>query len=122
MTLNCTARPRTGFPFIGILVFMLCCDGVVDPENTPPVILDISISPPVIGNEPTVLFSANAVDADGDSLVYKWECPIGAFRELLGSSVRWTSPGIGSGTAIMKVTVTDGMSSFEKSREFDWGQ
>ena len=122
MALNCTMRPRTYLCFIAILLFLSYCDGAVDPENRSPVILDISISPTVIGNGTTVLFTANAVDEDGDSLVFKWECPVGAFRELLGSSVRWTSPGSGSGTATMKVTVSDGVSSFEKSKVFDWGQ
>jgi len=72
------------FILISILVFLSCGDSIQEPQNNPPVILDISIvftrDPTILGNGITVFFAANAIDADGDDLIYSWEMPVGTFR------------------------------------------
>ena len=115
------------FILIPILVSVSCGDNIQEPQNNPPVILDISIvfttNPPVLGNGTNVVFAANAIDADGDPLIYSWQMPVGTFRNgMAGRNVEWVSPETGSGTSTLKVTVSDGIDIAEKTKEIDWGQ
>ena len=127
MIFNRSWRLYTYFLLVSILVFLSCSDSVQEPRNNPPVILDISISfvndPPIIGNGTIVFFSANAIDADDDDLIYSWEMPVGTFPNGTAErNVRWVSPETGSGTSTLKVTVSDGIDIVEKTKEIDWGQ
>jgi len=111
------------FFLVLILVFLSCSNGVEEPTNTPPVVLEISVTPPVIGNGTNVWFGANAIDADGDELIYSWECPAGTFPSgISGKNIPWISPETGKGTTTVKVTVSDGIDTIEKSKEIDWGE
>ena len=131
MKVKYPVRTRSYFLFmlISILIFLSCSDSVQEPQNNPPLILDIFIvflnanDPPIIGNGTTVFFSSNAIDADGDDLIYSWEMPVGTFPNGPAErNVRWVSPETGSGTSTLKVTVSDGIAIVEKTKEIDWGQ
>jgi hypothetical protein len=49
-----------------------CDDNPVKPENHHPVILSLTVFPDVIGPLDSVIVICNAMDPDGDTLVYDW--------------------------------------------------
>jgi len=55
----------------------------------------------------TVTLNVTATDPDGDVLSYAWETTVGSLNQTAGTSVVWTAPAAGSGTAQTTVTVTD---------------
>jgi len=55
----------------------------------------------------TVTLNVTATDPDGDVLSYVWETTVGSLNQTAGTSVVWTAPAAGSGTAQATVTVTD---------------
>ena len=77
--------------------------------NRVPVIDNVSRAPEgSVGNNETVNLSVTAHDDDGDSLAYSWSTTQGSFNSTTTSSVIWTAPAAGAGTAILTVTVSDG--------------
>lgn len=107
MILNRILNLYTYFLLVSILVFLSCSNGVEESTNNPPVVLEISVTPPAIGNGTNVWFGANA---DGDELIYSWECPVGTFPSgISGKNIPWISPETGKGTTTVKVTVSDGI-------------
>ena len=55
----------------------------------------------------SVTLSVTATDPDGDGLSYVWSATAGSLNQATGSSVVWTAPVSGSGTAQVTVDVSD---------------
>lgn len=62
--------------FIALLILFLLvnCNGEnpVGPQNNSPQILSIVVFPEIIGLSDSVIVICNAIDPDGDTLVYDW--------------------------------------------------
>ena len=77
--------------------------------NRAPVIDSMSRTPEgSVSNNQVVNLSVTAHDDDGDSLTYSWSATQGSFNSTTTSSVIWTAPAAGAGTAVLTVTVNDG--------------
>ncbi len=55
-----------------LLNFSSCKDDPVRAENQKPIILSLTVFPNVIGSTDSVIVICNAMDPDGDTLVYDW--------------------------------------------------
>ncbi len=54
-----------------------------------------------------VTLNVSATDPEEDTLSYAWDTTAGSLNQTTGTSVVWTAPAAGSGTAQTTVTVTD---------------
>ena len=76
--------------------------------NQVPVLTPITREPSgTMANGQTATLSVVATDSDGDDLTYAWVATAGNLNQTAGTSVEWTAPTSGSGTAEATVTVTD---------------
>lgn len=99
------------------------------PSNQAPIV-SVSAASTIKANEP-LLFTASAIDADGDTLAYAWNWGDGTpSTNAAQASHRWLAAGTytvtvtvsdmkgGSGTASMNVTVTDILSQWTEQTAF----
>ncbi|MBN1185267.1 MAG: hypothetical protein JXB49_23485 [Bacteroidales bacterium] len=86
-------KPLKYFILITFLILFSC-----DPPNNRPTIigLDYDINDPngdgaIIGGSP-VVFTCNAIDEEGDQIIYNWRATGGYFNSTSTVTVTWTSP------------------------------
>lgn len=84
---------------------------IINIENHPPVISDITVSPKNVFLENTAVFKALASDPEGQSLSYIWSAQrdgkdIGKFVKFSGDSTVWIAPS-SIGNVTIKVIVRD---------------
>lgn len=94
---------------VGLLIFSLSCseDTPTEPQNNPPKIISITVSPPEIKIDETISLSCVATDADGDDLTYIWSSDFGTFPDgASGPSVNWKAPSV-DGVFNIIVVVSD---------------
>nr|MDJ0806203.1 hypothetical protein [Gammaproteobacteria bacterium] len=77
--------------------------------NQPPVIESLTRVPEegAVENGQTVALAVTATDPEGGSLSYAWSANAGSLDNTNSTSVNWTAPASGYGTATISVTVTD---------------
>ncbi|MCF6337610.1 MAG: hypothetical protein L3J84_06620 [Gammaproteobacteria bacterium] len=77
------------------------------PNRVPEITQFTRVPNGIVTNGQNVTLSVTATDPDGDPLNYVWDTTAGSLNQTTGSSVVWTAPATGSGTAQTTVTVTD---------------
>jgi uncharacterized protein (TIGR02145 family) len=93
-----------------LVILILSCQK----KNKAPEIQQINSSEVEVYVRDTVRLSCLAVDADKDSLGYKWTSTVGSFTETsTGSKISWKAPDA-EGIYTIKVAVNDGKLSNEK--------
>ncbi len=81
-------NPVILFLFVVIGILGSCKkDNPVKPENQSPIITSVVVFPEVIGPNDSVLVVCNAMDPDGDTLVYDWLTD--ARLRIKGTNFRW---------------------------------
>lgn len=78
-------------------------------DNRPPVIQGFQSEPEVIAHGGITKLTCNAIDEDGDSLVYRWSSAVGTFLNNDTPTVQWYGPET-AGLYSVKCTVSDGKS------------
>ena len=94
----------------GVTVASVDMPAIVDfvVPNLDPLITQFTRVPDgIVTSGQTVALNVTATDPDGDILSYAWETTMGSLNQTVGTSVVWTAPAAGSGTAQATVTVTD---------------
>lgn len=79
--------------------------------NRDPQIHSVSRVPEgAVNNNQSVTLTVSASDPDGDALSYSWEVvnQLGDLNQFTGASVTWTAPATDAGTALVRVTASDG--------------
>lgn len=95
---------------VAILVLLTGCQQPIPPVNRVPVIGNVVANPSTVAINGTVSLNADAIDADGDRLLYSWSASAGVFSSTSGAVVTWTAPATPSTIAIT-VGVSDGSNS-----------
>lgn len=98
-TLKATAKNSEGEDTDSITLTWGC--------NNIPVISDITLSSATIETNKTYDVTANATDADSDSLTYKWTISSGTINNGSSNPMKWTTPNT-AGDCTITVLVTDG--------------
>ncbi len=97
-------------------------DTVINLKNQAPTIYGIEVAP-VTGIKPgqVVQLTANAVDAEGDTLSYLWTSSAGTLTATDAKVVNWTAPGTDSGSSQIKLVVKDSAGNEStQTRQVSW--
>jgi hypothetical protein len=84
-------------------LYLTSCDEKMD---TAPVIKSLTLTPDTVRVGETTLVTVNAIDQDGDQIIYSYTTT-GGMVEGYGDTVTWTAPDT-YGNYVLKLLVTDG--------------
>lgn len=93
-----------------LLLFAACDEGPVGPDqNRAPEVRSVAVSPPVIPLGGTATVRVEAVDPDGDALLYRYEASGGAFTTdpAQPATATYRNDGVGRSSDSIRVVVTD---------------
>jgi hypothetical protein len=119
---SATSRVEAGPLAIAFAIGALACGGGGSTTNNnnnnntnhPPTVSGVTATPSPVLQNGQVQLTAQASDADNDSLTYSWTqtspaSPVGAFSSTTGAATSWTAPTVATATAFtLAVTVSDG--------------
>ncbi len=108
----------TIFGFI-LLISIISTGCKKTPENNPPVITSVSLSPKIVKPDSSAIVAVKASDNDGDLIVYSY-LPSAGIIIGNGSNVRWVAPdSIGTYSLIVKASDDKGGVTIDSSARLE---